>query len=388
MKKFTNIAALVYLLIAMVFALTACNDGSVALAAGVDDDGIVLINDPYATWSDDYDVNTGDEYDFYGWDDMPNMDAIFNSVTGEVVSIYDGANYGDKLVLIEGEYGSTMLVTDFNTFFMGGAPEVGDTVTGIFVQEMFMAAIYPPHHNTAVVVNVDEIQEDGIPFVFVSRFNELDSEVFGDYAQLISTCGELVLTIGYEGTEVILQSGETFDGDIAGRKLVVTYARATFSIPPQTTPIQIVVLYERAVTGPEFVELPDDWEFEDVEPWYCIVVDGEGLVGPRALFMDEEMSHQTHVELMPVAEYLGAEVAWNHETDEVTLEGRKGSISFIVGSNDFTVNGEAVTLFHASEDFYGMLVVPVLFFRDVFGMASAYSFEGRIYISSTASDMQ
>jgi len=382
MKKFKGFAVLGILLIAMIFALTACNEEPAALAADNEDEGIVFLDDPYATWGED-------EYENYDEDDffIPECDfnmnpaTIFGSVTGQVVSIEDANEYGDKRIQIEGEDGATVLVTYFNTFTMGSAPKVGTNITGFFIQESFMMAIYPPQHNVSVIVNIDEVQEDGIPFVYVCRFFE-----YGE-GQLISSDGELVVNVG-DDTDIILQSGEAFDGEIAGRMLVVTYAITTRSLPPQALPIQIVVLYERAVTGPEFVELPEDWEFEDVEPWYCIVIDGEGLVGPNSLFMDWEMSHQSHVELIPVAEFLGAEVEWNQETNVVTLEGRNGSISFVVGSNDFTVNGETVTLYHASEDFYGMLVVPVLFFSDVFGMASAYAFEGRIYIDSVDTDMR
>ena len=383
MKNFKNFIVISLMLVAMVFAFTACSDRPAAMAAISDEDDVVVIDDPNATWSDDYENYGSDEYDNNGWDDMFGIDEapIFGSVIGEVVSIEDANEYGDLRIQIDGEDGSTVFMTYFNTFTLGAAPEVGTTITGYFVMEPFMMAIYPPQHNVTVIVNNDDFQDDGIPFVYVCRFFE-HSE-----GQLISADGELVVNIG-DDTDITLQSGEAFDGELAGRMLVVTYAITTRSMPPQAIPIQIIVLYERAVTGPEFVELPDDWVYEDVDDWYCIVIDGEGLVGPHALFMDQDVDFQTHVELIPVAEYLGAEVEWNLETGEVNLEGLNGNISFIVGSNDFTVNGETVTLHHASEDFYGMLAVPVLFFRDVFGMASAYSFEGRIYIGSEESDMQ
>jgi len=377
MKKL-NFAFMGILLFALMFAFTACSD-SVAPLAAPEDDGIVFLPDSAVEEdADDY------VYDDLGWYEMDAM-PVFDSVTGEVVSITTN-DFGSQIIQITGEGGTADLVTDFNTLVLGDAPQVGDTLTGYFEFQMWMTAIYPPQHTVSVIVT-SSFQDDGLPFVHVCRFFELGGESFGDHTQLISSDGELVINLGGENSEVTLQSGEAFDGELAGRMLVVTYAMATFSIPPQTTPMQIIVLYERAVTGPLPIDgLYDDDSFEGMAH-YDIVIDGEGLVGAHALFMDEEIDFQTHVELVPVAEALDSYVTWNQETNEVTMEGRIGSISFTVGSNDFTVNGETVTLHHPSVDFYGTLYVPILFFRDVFGMPSAFSFEGRIYINSVEDDM-
>jgi len=379
MKNFNKLVGLVFLLVAVIFALAACNDG-VAPLAPPEDDGIVYVDDfdsdDVADYAEEYELSFTDVWD----EEYQPQAPVFGSVTGEVVSIED--ELGDLRIQIEGEDGATVFLTYFNTLTLGDAPEVGDTITGFYIIEPFMMAIYPPQHTASVIVNNDSFQEDGIPFIHVCRFYGTD--LYGGFPQLISADGELVINLD---TEIILQNGEPFDDVLVGRMMVVIYDMTTRSLPPQTTPIQIIVLYERAVTGPETIG--DDWEGDtDVDPWYCIVIDGEGLVGAHAIFLDDEVDFQTHVELVPVAEHLGAEVEWNHDTNEVTLEGRIGSISFIVGSNDFVVNGETITLFHPAVDFYGSLYVPVLFFRDVFGMPTAYSFEGRIYIGSEESDMQ
>jgi len=379
MKK-TKMYAIITTLLIAILALTACDNGEAALAAPEDDNyGLVFLEDhnPNAEGYDEYDGPVIMDWDdSASWlDDMPS----FGIVTGQVVSIETSAD-GETTFQIEVGDSSAMLLAHVNTFIMGAAPEVGTTITGFFPMEMMMMAIYPPHHSVSVIVNNDDAQDDGIPFIFVDRFYELSDD------QLKSNDGELVINLGGD-TEIILQSGEAFDGDLVGRTLAVSYAISTRSLPPQTTPIQIVVLYEMPVTGPEWIDLPDDWVHEDVDAHYCIVVDGEGLVGPLALFMDPEMDFQTHVELVPVTEFLGAEVEWDQETGIVTLDGINGSISFTVGSNSFTVDGQVVTLNQESVDFYGTLYVPVLFFRDVFGMGSAYSFEGRIYINTEADDM-
>jgi len=383
MKKTRIFAGL--LLITLLFALSACTNGVAPLAAPEDDEP-VFIQDSEADDTDDYYV-ADDFYDMTGMFDMDDMPA-FGSVTGKIVSIDVNEN-GDQSIQIEGENGTAVLMTYFNTFTLGSTPEIGDTVTGYFAMDMPMALIYPPQHMVSVIVNNDSFQDDGLPFVHACRFFERDVNFSGNDGQLISADGQLVINLGGDNTEVTLQNGEAFDGELAGRMLVVTYVMATFSIPPQTTPIQIIVLYERAETGPEFVELPDDWDggTDDYIPHYDVLIDGEGLVGAHVIFVGEDAIFPTHAELVPVAAALGAEVEWNQETNEVVLEGLNGSISFIAGSYDFTVNGETITLYQPSVDFYGTLYVPVLFFRDIYGMPSAYSFEGRIYIDSVESDM-
>jgi len=379
MKKIKIIAGMGLLLLALVFAFTACSD-EVATLAQPDDEGLVSLADhnPEAEGYEYYDgpveMDSEDD-DFWGFDDMPN----FGFVTGTITDIQP-THDADMAITIEIGESSAVLLTNFNTFIMGEELEVGTVITGFFPNDSFMMAIYPPHYNVNVIVNNDDVQEEGLPFIFVDRFYELT-----EY-QLQSADGELVINID-DQTDIILQSGEAFDGDIVGRVLVVKYAVATRSLPPQAIPIQIVVLYEMPVTGPELIDPIDGWEDAPMD-WYCIVIDGEGLVGPLAIFNDPNMYHQTHVELRAVAEFLGSEVYWNADSSEVTMEGRIGAISFTVGSNEFTVDGQIVTLYHEAIDFYGTLYVPVLFFRDVFGMGAAYSFEGRVYINTEADDMQ
>jgi len=383
MKKFTTFATMTILLLVSLLVLTACNDGVAPLAAP--EEGVTFYGDPTDEDYDGYYELSDTDADFTGWDEMSEVPA-FGNVTGEVTDIHTN-DTGDQVFTIEGEYGTALLMTYFNTFVLGQAPQMGDTITGYFAMDMPMAAIYPPQHMVSVLVNNDDFQDDGISFIHVCRFIGLEG--FGDNNQLISQDGQLIINLGGENTEITLQNGEAFDDEIIGRLLLVTYAMNTFSIPPQTTPMQIVVLYERFVTGPEGIDLPEDWDApEDVAPHYDVVIDGEGLVGALVIFWEEDAIFPTHVELVPVAEHLGTEVNWNQDTNIVTLEGLNGSISFTPGSYDFTVNGETVTLYSQSVDFYGSVYVPILFFRDVFGMPAAYSLEGRIYISSTESDMQ
>jgi len=103
---------------------------------------------------------------------------------------------------------------------------------------------------------------------------------------------------------------------------------------------------------------------------------------------DDGLGWPTHIPLIPVAEALGSEVNWNTNTRRVTLEGLNGEISFIVGSNDFEVDGETFTMNQSSEEIDGELYVPILFFRNIFGAGSAIFSGGIVEINTEdAGDM-
>jgi len=315
----------------------------------------------------------------FGFDMDGDEVGIFGQVTGEVTNI-DNNEWG-LLITIEGENGTTVLTSEewMQTLFLGSEPAVGDTITGYFINQAFMLAIYPPQHAASVIVNHDMKDEHGLPFITVDRF-------FEHYeGMLTSSDGQLVVNVG-DDTNITLQDGEAFDGELAGRMLVVTYYITTRSLPPQALPEQIIVLFEQITTGPAYVD--DYFEADDVDPHYDVVINGVPFPGAMAIFVGDDPLFPTHVELAPMAAYLtNTELDWNANTNEVTLVGVNGTISFIVGGYDFVVNGETVTLFQPSVDFYGTVYVPILFFRDVFGMGSAYSQHGVININSEAVDM-
>jgi len=374
MKKFIMVVLIV---VGVMFALSACNNGVATLANPSDTDDLVFVPDS----ADDYNYYGDVEDEIYDFqhEEMP----VFGSLTGTVVSI-EVIDADFSIINVESEYGAAVFMTNFNTFTLGNEPEIGDTITGHYLLGMPMIAIYPPQYNVSVIVNNDSVQDDGLPFVHVCRFFPLS---YGDDGQLISADGQFIVNVGSD-TEVILQNGEAFDGELAGRMLVVTYAITTRSLPPQAIPIQIVVLYEMAVTGPEFVELPDDWDFDlDFEPHFDIFIDGEGLADANAIFVGDDAIFPTHVPVEAVANAFGVQVSWDRDTNIVTMEGLNGAVSFVIGSEDYVVNGETVTI-QASLDFYGTVYVPIRFFSEVFGAGSAYSQHGQIFINIAESDMR
>jgi len=382
MKKIITLIAV----LAFVFVLAACNDSQAPLIAPDIDDTYV----PVAVEDEDCNAANGsvsDEvYDDMYFDDedmweAPDWDAMptFGSWSGTVTSIdepngeIEGMNLG--FISLEGEFGNATFVTDFNTFVLGDALAVGDYITGFYLMNMPMAMIYPPQYNVSVIVNGDFTN------VAVCRFDE----------NLINTDNTLQLNISNE-TEIILQSGESMlIEDLANRKLVVVYDISTRSIPAMTTPSLVVVLYEMFMTLPDYV---DGWDGGFDDSWEGglllspdVVINGEGLYGVFARFIDDDSIFPTHIPLTAVANHLGAEVAINN-TNEISLVGLNGHVVFTVGSADFTVDGETVTLAQPSVDIDGDVYVPFRFFVDVFGMGSAYSSGGQIFISHDALDME
>ncbi|MCL2409466.1 MAG: copper amine oxidase N-terminal domain-containing protein [Oscillospiraceae bacterium] len=154
--------------------------------------------------------------------------------------------------------------------------------------------------------------------------------------------------------------------------------------------------YEQPVTLPQDID-PDD-VYTDYEPdldadfdpdyvWPTIFVNGEGLPGVDHIIIGDDI-FPTHVPLVPVATALGVNSIYTLDAYPlvVMLEGLNGDISFTVGSEDFTVNGETITLNQPSVAIDGVVYVPVVFFRDVFG-GSAFSSGGEVHISAEADEM-
>jgi len=145
--------------------------------------------------------------------------------------------------------------------------------------------------------------------------------------------------------------------------------------------------YEQPVTLPEDID-PEDVEVDcetdtDVNyVWPTIFVNGEGIPGIDHRIVGDDI-FPTHVPLIPVATALGVDSILILEVYPpiVDLAGLNGDISFTVGSEDFAVDGEVITLNQLSVEIDGVIYVPVMFFRDVFG-GSAFSSGGEVHISA------
>ena len=349
------------MMVLLMFVFVGCGSDPVPLASPVPD---VEEYDLELEYEDEHYTH---EDEFQGWDDGHSMLGGFARVTGEVVEI-DVHGSGDDMLTffrLQGDEGNATFLADFSTFFLGDEPVVGDVITGFYSLSGPMAMIYPPQYNVLVIVNGDSHN------VMVDRFDD----------DLVSYDGSLQLNIDSD-TEISLQNGDPIRaGELAHRMLVVVYDVSTRSIPAITTPSKVVVLFEQIATGPAIL---DDWD--DVV-FYDIIIDGVGLPGVYPRFSDDNDLFPSMVPLVLVGFHLGYDVFWDVETNVVSLEGLNGPISFEVGSNYFTVADESIALPQPSMEIDGNVYVPVLFFRDVYGMEGAYSIGGQIFIE-TYSDME
>jgi len=108
-----------------------------------------------------------------------------------------------------------------------------------------------------------------------------------------------------------------------------------------------------------------------------IVVNGAVLSGVNA-YPSTAGASPTHVPAAQVAWALGAEVTGAGL--DTAIEGLNGTIFFMVGSNEFDVNGETITLPHSTIQHNNVTYVPISFFSEAFG-GSASVDGNRINIS-------
>jgi hypothetical protein len=114
-----------------------------------------------------------------------------------------------------------------NTYFVDRYKvQVGSEISAFYNGNAPAILIYPPQLPAVVVAeNVPERQ------VVVDRFDN----------DLVNFDGTLKLNITQE-TVIELENGQDFEGNLAGRSLVVVYSITTRSIPAQTVPEKIIVL--------------------------------------------------------------------------------------------------------------------------------------------------
>ena len=117
-----------------------------------------------------------------------------------------------------------------------------------------------------------------------------------------------------------------------------------------------------------------------------IIIDGRMGIAANLYTADGE-DFPTHIPLIPVANALGVtvDVAYS-DPPQVTLEGRNGEIGFTVGSNNFGMGNQTVSLWHPSLLIGDEIYVPILFFRDVFGMGQAMWMGGIVNIDTEVFD--
>lgn len=286
--------------------------------------------------------------------------SYFNSFTGVVKKVTDRGVDGSKFVSVENEAGAeaNIIVSD-DTYQLNDAEIiVGSEITGFYQANAPMILIYPPQYNAEVVV-IDNKDQN----IKVDKFDK----------NLVSADHALKLNIS-DDTEIISSDGNPFTGELANRKLVVTYDVSTRSIPAQTNPIKVVVLdeqQEEAAAPPEVLKPLYDVSTMD------LIVNNEKIEAPAA-YTNEQGT--VMVPLRAIADALGFDVKWDKELQSIMLG--KG-ISLKVGEDNYIYMKTApIQLGTAPALVEGTTFVPLNFFKEVVWMNNAYVFEGQIVIDN------
>nr|WP_092073566.1 hypothetical protein [Dendrosporobacter quercicolus]NSL48015.1 hypothetical protein [Dendrosporobacter quercicolus DSM 1736]SDM63835.1 hypothetical protein SAMN04488502_10677 [Dendrosporobacter quercicolus] len=159
--------------------------------------------------------------------------AYFKSFQGEVKEVQScSGNDCPQTVLVEDKEGRQVnFIVSNDTYRLNDAEiKKGTTITGFYDANVPVIMIYPPQYNAEVIV-----AGAGKHNIKVDLFD--DSLVSGDNL--------LKLNIS-DDTKIVLEDGTAFKGELGNQRLVVLYGRSTKSIPAQTTPVEIIVLFEQA----------------------------------------------------------------------------------------------------------------------------------------------
>lgn len=161
---------------------------------------------------------------------------VYGSFTGTVTAIRDFWDNNEaagcvKLMTLTDRQGHTVnFVALPDTYFVDRAMvSRGDTVAGFYDAAAPVPMIYPPQYQALVMAKTGPRRQVAVDY-------------FG--TDLVSSDGDLKLNIG-PGTSVVLENGQAFTGKLQNRDLAVVYGATTRSIPPQTTPYQVIVMCPR-----------------------------------------------------------------------------------------------------------------------------------------------
>jgi hypothetical protein len=204
----------------------------------------------------------------------------FNFFNGTVTKI------DSKFIHVQSPNGSEAnFIVSKDTYIVNDAKIVeGSVITGYYDANAPMIMIYPPQYNVEVIV--------------VEGSTDLNVKVDVFNKDLISSDNFLKLNISDE-TELVWEDGTAFKGSLENRNLVVLYGISTKSIPAQTTPEKVVVLFDKAKN-----------------PAMDIVVNEKKIEAPKT-FINEQGTLM--VPLRAITEALGYEVSWNGELRQVGI---------------------------------------------------------------------
>jgi len=276
-----------------------------------------------------------------------------------------------------------------------------------------------------VAVTAVQYVESGDFSTVTGRFYGADTNEAGTEFTMLSDDGMVLIIINDSVTDIYFEDGVAVRDSLYGRtladvlnrrNLVVTYDVVTRSIPAQTTPISIKVLFEGFTTLPGHV---GDFQGVVTIPGYVgdyqqavtlpaevgdlpgvVTIPGEinevpnlnGEIVVNGKIIDAQAPYWFNagygnnvvmVPLRAVAEELGYDVSWNASLESIQLG---NSIQLWIG-NYQVYRGRMVPIELSVEPVIldNKTFVPIDFFRSVLGQ-DAYVFEGQLVIEAN-SDM-
>jgi len=333
---------------------------------------------------------------------MANTEAYYLSVTGTIISIEEleeGLRVEIAMPAVDRDARAFLNITENTVFPFDTQLSEGDTVTAYYLANAPMIAIYPPQYTVAVLVSGTPESQN----VVVDRFNPIE----GQDGRFLAQGGNLIINIG-EDTEVVLADGEDFNfeyGTLDGRRMVVIYAVETRSMPPMTTPLKVIVLFEDIAFGPLPIDPGMVPSVDGDTPWQTlphpldpsqhavtlpygifladmpIIVNGEEISAPAAVQTDDAIM----VPIRAVAEALGYEVYWDAEQYGVRLG---VAINIWIGNSEVHIARMAPqTISAAPVLINGFTYVPLDFFR-LIGVNNVHVFEAQIVFDNINEPME
>jgi len=297
---------------------------------------------------------------------LPPLVGSYIKTSGEVTEVLpyinpDGSESADEyyIHIKDADGNPVVLLINLNTCnITGDVPAPGDRLDAWHDATLPAALIFPPRYQAAAFA----VNLDGMIVVKVARFDE----------NFLSYDKELIIHVGPD-TTILQANGSEFTGGaeaLVTRALVVLYSIETMSIPPQTTPEKIFVLYERAVPLPGAATVTPE------TPEEGIVVNGIQIEAPAVYLKGDVLM----VPLRAIAEALDYTVQWDDAARGVFLN---NSISLNIGKDYYTyARMVPIELGTAPEIVDGFTFVPLSFFKEVVRMNNAYYFEGRVEINN------
>ncbi|MCL2775108.1 MAG: copper amine oxidase N-terminal domain-containing protein [Oscillospiraceae bacterium] len=275
-----------------------------------------------------------------------------------IVNIVNGDSEWNAII-DSGTYAVTFGKTDRK------AMSVGDDIRVFYNAKAPALMIYPPQLNAEfIALNFPAnkaIKIDRFDANFLDSKNQLKLNITDDYIKT----GKM---------EIVYQDGKAFDStaaDLTGRQLVVIYSVTTASIPAQTTPDKIIIMYEQAVAPTYKLTDEEKLSFAKTFDNAAIQVNGKAVDAPHTFVTENGV---VMVPFRAIAEAMGLKVEWFDDTRTVQV-GK--SLSFVIGKDQYAYNRMAPVSFGTA---------PIIRAEKTFVPIDLFTFIGANYMLIGADD--